>query len=343
LKEGEEMTRKVHLGLIGTGIAMRKLHYPALRKLSDFFDVVAVSSGHVENAQKFAAEFDSNIRVFNDYHHMMVSGLVDAVDIAVPTQFNFEIIRDAMRNGVHVICEKPIAENVKTAKDLLRLTRGYDHVFMIAESQRYDPQLDQINDLIRIGKIGKPVMFDWNVIVNFSEDNEYVNTPWRMAPKHIGGFLSDAGVHHMAILRAIFGEIAEVSGFVNKVNEHIGGEDTMVMNMLFKNGVMGSYSVSYGLRTPAHKSLKIYGTRGKMRATPREIEVIKENDEIEKYEAPMVNLFEEEFKEFYNAIVNGEEVKLGTPESALRDLAAIEAGIQSSRIGCVVKMDELLE
>ncbi len=337
------MTKKVRLGLVGTGIAMRKLHYPALRKLSDLFDVVAVSSRHVENAEKFASEFDKELQVFNNYHHMIVSGLVDAIDIAVPPQYNFEIVQDALRNGVHVICEKPIAENVKAAKNLLRTSRAYDHIFMIAESQRYDPQLIQISDLIRIGKIGKPVMFDWNVIVNFSEDNEYVNTDWRKSPKHVGGFLSDGGVHHMAVLRAIFGEVVEVSGFVTKVNDHIGGEDTMVLNMLFENGVMGSYSVSYGLRAPAHKSLKIYGTRGKIRATPREIEIIKENNEIEKHEAPIVNLFEEEFKEFYRAIVEGEEVKLGAPESALKDLALIEAGIHSSRIGCMVRMDEFLE
>ncbi len=337
------MTKKVRLGLIGTGIAMKKLHYPALRKLSDLFDVVAVASEHVESSQEFVKEIDANIHVFNNYHHMIVSGLVDAVDVAIPPQFNLEVVRDALRNGVHVICEKPIAENVKVAKEILKVARGYDRIFMVAESQRYDLQLNQINDLIRIGKIGKPAMFDWNVIVNFSEDNEYVRTPWRIEPKHVGGFLSDGGVHHMAVLRAIFGEVSEVSGFVRKINDHIGGEDTMVLNMLFKNGIVGSYSVSYGLRAPAHKSLKIYGTHGKMRATPRTTEVIKENGEIEEYEAPIVNLFEEEFKEFYNAVVNRTEIKLGTPDEALKDLALIEAGIHSSHIGCVVKMDEFLE
>ncbi len=337
------MVKKVRLGLVGSGIAMTKLHYPALRKLSDLFDVVAISSGHVENAEKFASTFDRDIHVFNDYHHMIISGLVDAIDVAVPPQYNFDIVQDALRNGVHVICEKPIAENVKRGKELIKLSESYDRIFMIAESQRYDPQLDQINDLIRIGKIGKPVMFDWNVIVNFSEDNEYVNTSWRKAPKHVGGFLSDGGVHHMAVLRAIFGEVSEVAGFVSKVNDHIGGEDTMVLNMLFENGVIGSYSVSYGLRAPAHKSLKIYGTHGKMKATPREIEIIKENEEIERHAAPMVNLFEEEFKEFYNAIVQGSRIQRGSPESALKDLALIEAGIHSARIGCMVRMNEFLE
>ncbi len=337
------MTRKIRLGLVGTGIAMRKLHYPALRKLANIFEVTAVTSGKVENAEKFAQDLDPNIRPFNNVHYMLVSGLVDAIDVAVPPQYNFEIVQDALRNGIHVICEKPIAENIESGKKLLNLSRSYERVFMIAESQRYDPQLNQIEDLIRIGKIGKPVMFDWNVIVSFKEDNQYVNTVWRKNPQHVGGFLSDGGVHHMAVLREIFGEVDEVSAFVSKVNDHIGGEDTMVMNMLFRNGVIGSYSVSYGLSAPAHKSLKIYGTRGKIRATPRQIEVIKENDEIEEYEAPMVNLFEEEFKEFYKAVVENEKVRFGTPESALRDLALIEAGIHSARIGCMIRMSEFLD
>ncbi len=336
------MNKRIRLGIIGSGIAARKLHLPALRKLSEFYEITAVASGHVENAEKFAKLFEKKPRVFNDYHHLMISGLVDAVDLAVPPQFNFEIVQDALRNGIHVICEKPIAENVEVAKKIINMSRSYDRVFMVAESQRYDPELKQITDLIRMGKIGTPELFDWNVIVNFGKDNEYVNTPWRKNPKHIGGFLSDGGVHNVASLRAIFGEVEEVSGMVSKVSDYIGGEDTMVLNMKFISGVIGNYSVSYALDAPAHRSLKIYGTRGKMRATPREVEVIRESG-IEKYPSPITNLFVEEFKEFYSAVSAGIPIELGTPESALRDLAIIEAGINSSRTGCAIRIEELLE
>ncbi len=335
--------QRIRLGVIGAGIAAKKLHLPALRKLSDFYEITAVTSGHIEGAEEFSQMLDNKAQVFNNYHHLIVSGMIDAVDVAVPPQFNFDIVQDALRNGIHVICEKPIAENTMSAKKILKLARAYDKVFVLAESQRYDPELKHISELIRIGKIGKPSLFDWNVIVNFRESNEYVKTSWRKAPKHIGGFLSDGGVHHMAVLREIFGEVEEVSAMVTKVNGQIGGEDTMTLSMQFKSGMIGNYSVSYGLRAPAHKSLKIYGTSGKMRVTPREIEVIKENEEIEKYPAQIVNLFEEEFKEFYRAVAENASVKTGTPESALIDLAIIEAGVRSSKLGCVVKIDELLE
>ncbi len=337
------MGKRIRLGVVGAGIAARKLHLPALRKLSEFYEITAVASGHVESAEKFAQMTGDKVQVFNNYHHLIVSGMVDAIDVAVPPQFNFDIVQDALRNGIHVICEKPIAENTASAKKILKMARAYDKVFVLAESQRYDPELEQISQLIRMGKIGKPSLFDWNVIVNFGKDNEYVRTSWRKEPKHVGGFLSDGGVHHMAVLRKIFGEVEEVSGMVTKVNDQIGGDDTMTLNMQFKNGMIGNYSVSYGLQAPAHKSLKIYGTFGKMRVTPREIEVIRENEEIEKHPAQIVNLFEEEFKEFYHAVIEGAPVRVGTPESALIDLAIVEAGINSSKLGCMVKIDDLLE
>lgn len=336
------MAKLIRLGIVGSGIAARKLHLPALRKLSEFYEITAVTSGHVENAQKFADLFEKKPRVFNNYHHMMISGLVDAVDLVVPPQFNFEIVQDALRNGIHVICEKPIAENVESAKKIINMSRSYDRVFMVAESQRYDPELKQITDLISMSEIGTPKLFDWNVIVNFGKDNEYVNTSWRKNPKHIGGFLSDGGVHNIAVLRAIFGEVESVSGMVSKVSDYIGGDDTMVLNMKFKNGVIGNYSVSYALDAPAHKSLKIYGTRGKIRATPREVEVIKKNG-TKKYPSPLTNLFVEEFKEFYSAVNEGIPIELGRPESALKDLAIIEAGINSARTGCAIHIEELLE
>lgn len=338
------MSRRIHLGIIGSGIAATKLHLPALKKLPDLYEIKAVASGHIENAREFAGVCGGEPRVFNNYHHLIVSGLVDAVDVAVPPEMNLEIVEDALRNGIHVICEKPIAENVDAGKKLARLSLNYaDRVLMVGESQRYDPELAQINDLIRSDIIGKPVLFDWNVIVHMGRTNEYVNTPWRHNPKHIGGFLSDGGVHHMATLRAIFGEVDEVSSMIASESDYIGSYDTMVMNMKFSNGIFGNYTVSYALDAPSNNSLKIYGTNGTIRATPTTISIFR-GDGVERYQVPMVNLFSEEFREFYSAIIDGVSPKLGTPEAALKDLAIIEAGIRSAmNSGTAIRISDLLK
>lgn len=147
----------------------------------------------------------------------------------------------------------------------------------------------------------------------------------------------------MATLRAIFGEVDEVSSMVAKESDYIGSYDTMVMNMKFSNGIFGNYTVSYALDAPSNNSLKIYGTEGTIRATPSAISIFK-GENVERYKVPMVNLFAEEFKEFYSAIIEGIPPKLGTPEAALKDLAIVEAGIRSATVsGTAVRISDLLK
>jgi len=154
------------------------------------------------------------------------------------------------------------------------------------------------------------------------EENKYAKTKWRQQPKHIGGFLSDGGVHHVAAMRLIFGEIKWVSANTKKVVDYLGGPDFLTSIFEFENGVIGNYTVSYGIS--GQEDFEIVGIDNRLKLTENKIIVDDKEFSFEE------NLgYKEEFEDFYEVVINKKKNDLGSPLEALKDLAFFEAAVKS--------------
>jgi len=76
-----------------------------------------------------------NTKAFGDFREVL--GQVDAVSIAAPTQFHFEIGKACLEKGVHALIEKPIARSVKEAEELVRLGQG--KIVQVGHIERFNP------------------------------------------------------------------------------------------------------------------------------------------------------------------------------------------------------------
>lgn len=329
---------KVRLGIVGAGIASRELHLPALRKLADLYEITAVNSRTVEKAEDFARLVGTNPRIFSSYDDMLGSGEIDAVALAVPIFLNPEMIKRAVEAKVPVICEKPVAPNIATAPGLLALSR--EATVYIAENYRHIPVYRKAAELVWKGKIGKPAVFSWQKWVAFGRDNKYVQTGWRQSPEHIGGFISDGGVHDMAALRAVLGEFLEVSGFSRKNFDFLGAEDTAVFNIRLESGATGEYSVFYGSPV-ARNRLEIVGDEAMISIDKDMAEITISGSRKERILVNKSDGFVEEFRDFHR-VLNGQKNVYGSVLEALKDLAIVEAGLLSSKEKRIVGVGGLL-
>ncbi|MFC2030279.1 Gfo/Idh/MocA family protein, partial [Chloroflexota bacterium] len=129
----------LRLGIIGTGVAARILHWPALKELRDCYQIVAVANRSRDKGEAFAGlvglELDA---VYTDYHDLLARDDLDVVDLVLPPQFNWEVAWAAAEAGIHVICEKPIAVNPQEALAMIALTPAFGTQVLIAENFRYD-------------------------------------------------------------------------------------------------------------------------------------------------------------------------------------------------------------
>ncbi|WP_372590254.1 Gfo/Idh/MocA family oxidoreductase [Fervidobacterium pennivorans subsp. carthaginiensis] len=333
--------KKIRLGIVGCGIAARELHFPALKELTDKFEIVAVTSRTREHAEDFAKLVNETLgytpQVFSSYEELLLSKQVDAVDLTLPIELNVPFIKQAVEHNLHVICEKPISTDVKSGKELVEFSLQTNKVIYIAENYRHAFKYNKIRELLYEGAVGQPIFVDWHLWIGMDKENKYVKTTWRQVPKHIGGFLSDGGVHHVAALRVMLGDIEWVSGQVKRITDYLGDVDFLSTLFEFKTGVVGNYTVSYAVK--GEEYFEIVGTEGKIRLTPSSIVLSgKVNEEI-----PLIqeNTFKKEFEDFYEVLTTEKPNVLGNPAEALKDLAFFEAAIKSK--GEKVEIERLIK
>ncbi len=326
----------VRLGIIGCGIAARRLHWPALQKLGDLFQITMVCN-HTEPKARSFAELAGDVPYVLDYRDLLASPDVEAVDIVLPIHLNHAVVRDALRAGKHVLVEKPLAANLQQARFMTRLAEKSDCVTMVAENFRYRPTFQLVKEMLEEGAIGKPYAAHWNVFYFVNrENNAYARTWWRIDHQYAGGFITDGGVHNIHVFRYLFGE--PVSGYAQtqSVNPEIGKPDSFSFQFRTTSGVTGLFNVYFSAVGFAENRLIILGSEGAILVEGNTIRH-RRNDTAEKiFEIEDDGGYRAEFENFYRAIRYGKPV-LATFQEGYRDLAVILGALRSAEKERVVR------
>ncbi|HEY8291658.1 MAG TPA: Gfo/Idh/MocA family oxidoreductase, partial [Thermomicrobiales bacterium] len=100
--------RLVRLGVIGTGLAVEQLHWPALVRMPERFVIAAFANHSRPKAEHFAGYSGASMAEYHaDYHDLLRRDDVEAVLISLPIPLNYQVTRECLAAGKHVICEKP--------------------------------------------------------------------------------------------------------------------------------------------------------------------------------------------------------------------------------------------
>ncbi|MEU7786612.1 Gfo/Idh/MocA family oxidoreductase [Amycolatopsis sp. NPDC049159] len=257
----------IRLGLIGTGLAVEKLHWPALRTLTDRFALTAFTDSSAEQGRRFAAYSGTDpARATADRAALLARDDVDAVLISVPIPHLYEVARDALAAGKDVFCEKPTGVDAEQAEDFLVLAAGHpDRTFMVGENYFYRDDLRYTRALLDSGAIGRPHLMAWrHAGQSVPRPGGFTSTPWRQRPQYRGGVHLDFGVHHIAQIRLLCGDVARVHGAVQTANSTIDGPSDLTLNLVFTGGAIGNYTASFPEIPvpPEPNDMRLYGTEG---------------------------------------------------------------------------------
>lgn len=330
----------VRLALLGAGVFVQKAHLPALLALDSLFEIVALFSPSGRSARNVADLLPQNPPVTTDLAALLARPDVDAVDVVLPIGAMPAVVEAALAAGKHVISEKPIAPELAGVGRLLdayaaSLARFPGQVWMVGENWRYEPAFLQAAALVQDGAIGRPITFHWAHAQAMSANNPYYQTSWRRDGSVPGGFVLDAGVHHMAALRMILGEVTHVQAQTASVRPDLPPVDTVTATLTMQSGVIGTYAATYALPNPhtppGDPFLQIVGDLGILRVHRTMIEIEK-NSEIERMSIRGYRGVELELAAFAAAIQSGVAHR-NPPQAAAQDLAVIEAMLRSASEG----------
>lgn len=311
--------KKIRLGVIGTGLAWERLHYPAFQELTDKFEIVALSNRTRQDAEDFAKKINLDIKnVYDDYNEMLKRTDIDAVDILVPIELNYKVSEDVAKSGKDFICEKPLAPDIDQAKKFLDLTKKLKNKILIAENFRYNEENNKIREIINSGKIGEVVYFIRNNASCFPCEmtkDTYAGTEWRQHPRFPGGAFLDAALHDIAAARHIFGEVECVQAFGIPQEEDFNPYMSVNTNMLFKNGVIGQFTY-FPINIESQRPLvgfRIFGTKGEIYLEEKAsgiINVSYSDGSSEKVSYTPERGYYNEMLNFYNALNGTEQISV---------------------------------
>jgi predicted dehydrogenase len=317
--------KPVKLGIIGCGIAVREYHLPALLKLRDKFTITAVCNNTESRAKEFS-ELLGKIPYFLDYRELLLQPEVEAVDIALPPFLNYEVTRAALAAGKHVIVEKPLAATLKDARAMLALEKRFPQVKMVAENFRYHPAFHRLKPWIAEGRIGEPYAVFWDVFRHLDANNRYVQTGWRVENPLPGGFITDGGVHNIAALRLLFGDIVAGRAFTQSVNPQIGPLDGASLQFETAQGVRGVLNIFVSAQNLFKNELLILGRNGSIQIENNRRIRIHQNGRVHEEAIESDTSYQAEFEDFHQAIRNGRPVASSFVE-AYRDFEIMLAAL----------------
>ncbi|MFQ5985181.1 MAG: Gfo/Idh/MocA family oxidoreductase [Alphaproteobacteria bacterium] len=136
------MAAKVHTAVIGVGYfgAFHAEKYARLERS----DLVAVADIDRERAEAVARRLATT--PVTDYRDLI--GRVEAVSVVVPTPAHFEVARDFLKSGVHVLVEKPITDELEQADTLIRLARAKNLALQVGHLERFGAARMAVDDYI---------------------------------------------------------------------------------------------------------------------------------------------------------------------------------------------------
>jgi predicted dehydrogenase len=344
--------KQLKVGIIGTGMAFERLHYPAYQELKEEYRIVALADPDLFKTKEWAGKLGIAAgEIYQDYREMLQNREIDVFDILVPIAQNFEVSKNvaAAITGTKkgMICEKPLAPDWADAKEYLELARRFQIPILIAENYRYNEDPNLIRELVRSGRIGSAYYFLWNRVTDFPAEmkgNEFAAREWRQHPEFPGGVFTDTAIHDIAALAHIFGAVAEVSAFAQTKKVTLGQYAVVNVNLRFQSGFTGQYTFFCGGQEAQRPliGLRIFGDFGMIYQEERDCGVINLhfNDgrqEMLSYQ-PQRGYYNE-LLNFHKAM-NGTEAIAVTPEIEFGDAAVIFAILTSIETRQLVALNQ---
>ncbi|MGA2685366.1 MAG: Gfo/Idh/MocA family oxidoreductase [Verrucomicrobiota bacterium] len=213
------MARTFRVGLIGYRF-MGRAHSNAWRQAPRFFNLRAnvelhtICGRHAAGVQAARAQLGWQ-HAATDWREVVESPLIDIVDIGAPNDLHAEIAIAAARNGKHILCEKPLALNVKQAEAMLAAAQKAKVVHMVCHNYRRIPAIALAKKMIGEGALGKILHFHARYAQDWLVDPEFpIN--WRLQKETSGsGANGDINAHIIDLGRYLVGEFEAVCGLLH--------------------------------------------------------------------------------------------------------------------------------
>lgn len=330
---------KYLVGIVGVG-GIGRYHIEGWRKLSDVV-VYGIADPNSQAIEKTKKDYEIPVAV-KDYKNLIKIEEIDIIDVCTPNSYHYPVSIAALKNGKHVLCEKPLATKSIHIEKMIQAAKENKKKLMAAQNQRFTDAGKMTKKIIDNGELGE-IYFAQCYAVRRRE----LPAKDTFIKKELsgGGPMFDIGVHILDIVYWFMGcpEVHSVKGVMfTKMakNKNVTGswgqwdpekyevEDFAAGFVLFKDGRALHITCSFLSNLPSNWSANLYGTKAGMIWPEMKLfselngmhrdsvltQIVQENE-------PSHNI---EIREFFNCVKTEKDV-LVKPEESLEVTRILES------------------
>lgn len=221
--------RTLRVGLVGAGY-IAGVHSAAWRAVAGTFPELDldIELAEIADADLSRAEAQSRAwgweRARPDWTELTTSEKLDVVDICVPNDLHGVIAVDALSNGKHVVCEKPLAIEADDARSMVEAARRPGLLAQVCFYYRLWPAIAHAQQIVASGQVGTVQHFRGWMLQDYASDPKQ-SMGWRADRARGGaGAVADLGSHIADIARALVGEIDSVCALRSRLSTAIAAQ-----------------------------------------------------------------------------------------------------------------------
>jgi UDP-N-acetyl-2-amino-2-deoxyglucuronate dehydrogenase len=253
--------RKVRIAIVGCG-RIAANHFGSIDKHSADLELCAVCDSDADVLAVHAARY--GVPGYRDLRQLLDEAEPDIVSLCTPSGLHPEQAAMAAAAGVNVVTEKPMATRWH---DGLRMVRACDEAnvrLFVVKQNRRNTTLQLLKRAIREKRFGKIHMVQVNVFWTRPQ-SYYDQAAWRGTWEFDGGAFMNQASHYVDLLDWLIGPVERIHAMMSTTRD-IEVEDTGVLNIKWRNGALGSMSVTM-LTYPQNLegSITILGEKGTVR------------------------------------------------------------------------------
>lgn len=259
------MSTSIKVGVVGTSWWADWMHLPSLA--SHPRAELAAICGRTPAPAAALAEKYGIPQVYADHRALIEEAELDALVIATPDDTHYEIAMAALDRGLHLLCEKPLANSLAEAEAMAAAADKAGVRHMTLFSWRWAPVWARLKRELAAGAIGRPLEARFAFLGNDAYSPDY---RWRRDGGRCNGALADFGAHMIDFTRWYLGEIETVGATLRTHIDRGGLEpqpvnDSATLDLVTKDGAQALLSLNMAARTgdQAYRiDVEVFGDEG---------------------------------------------------------------------------------
>lgn len=221
----------------------------------------------------------SKFSCYTDYLKMIDEVKPDAVFVAVPTKFHYEVIKKLIERDIHIFAEKPFCLSTDEGEELVALADSHNLINQVGYHNKFIGTFQEVKKIINGGFLGDIYHFAGEaygpVVLKKKQET------WRSKPSEGGGCLMDYASHVIDLINDLLSPVVAAKGTTIKSVYSNNVDDAVYSILELSNKVSGVLSVNWSDETyrKMTTSITIIGTKGKIITDATEMKVYFKDDE----------------------------------------------------------------